>query len=817
MKLIKVKIYGFGKWVNQEFSIDPDYQIVFGHNEAGKTTFLNFIKSILFGFATARGANKYQQYKPKNANAYGGELTFQDDQGIEWLVKRVGGKAEGELSLFRDSQLVPNALLDKITAGFSKDDFESTHVIDEQNIRSIYDLDSQTLETQILSLGAAGSRQWLQTAEELNSDSEEVYKPRGSKQPLAKSIKRYQQLQLEKNNFEDQQTQYREITQKLSVLKNSLEDSNKDLSDLRTKQTRMHELVDKLPKYRQYQGLNRDFVQSDQSISDTDWDDFLKLDQQIKTLQISQKQQSENQISQAEKQMLDNYYSNQADIDYLNNRRIDLQNNVFDNRQLQQRLRKSDFETDQLMEQHSNLTDQMTLLSDEELKLIGKQSKSTVNLPIVSAGLISLILILFLPMTFKIIFGIIFLLAIGYGVYQYKLVNDNNQKIARVTNEILEKHHFAGKSIEEVQQLQPLIMQLNQQKQEQFELDKKLSESDKELNKWKNLLYQIGILDQNLSQPDFIPVIDQYFQHLNEVKTKQEMLDQDQVNRAQHLQSNELNLTDLQHRMQTLLGNYSVSSASEFEQKYELQRSQQQQIQQFDSIKEYLGNDLETFEKMPDADQLTDKSHEIDQSVESVTSQQNELLTKKGYLESSLKQVFNDQAYQRVIDELTQVKAELVNQYDEWIADKLASNWIKSMLNLASQNRYPKMIKRAVGFFTTLTNGNYIDINMNNTNTLSLMRKDKTIFDVHELSKATTVQLYIALRLAFVIEISDVVDLPILIDDAFVDFDQERSDTVYKLIRDVSKDNQVIFVTANLDPKLSQEHVLSFEGDKNNG
>lgn len=64
MKLVKAKIYGFGKWVDQEFDFQQDYQVIFGSNEAGKTTLLNFIKSILFGFASARGDNKYLQYKP---------------------------------------------------------------------------------------------------------------------------------------------------------------------------------------------------------------------------------------------------------------------------------------------------------------------------------------------------------------------------------------------------------------------------------------------------------------------------------------------------------------------------------------------------------------------------------------------------------------------------------------------------------------------------------------------------------------------------------------------------------------------------------
>jgi Uncharacterized conserved protein len=59
---------------------------------------------------------------------------------------------------------------------------------------SIYGLDEKQLETEIMSIGAVGSKEWLQTADEINSDAEEIYKKRGQKQPLVVNLKKRDDL-----------------------------------------------------------------------------------------------------------------------------------------------------------------------------------------------------------------------------------------------------------------------------------------------------------------------------------------------------------------------------------------------------------------------------------------------------------------------------------------------------------------------------------------------------------------------------------------------------------------------------------------------
>ena len=46
MKIKKAHIDGFGKWHDQDFDFTANPQIIYGPNEAGKTTLMAFLVSI---------------------------------------------------------------------------------------------------------------------------------------------------------------------------------------------------------------------------------------------------------------------------------------------------------------------------------------------------------------------------------------------------------------------------------------------------------------------------------------------------------------------------------------------------------------------------------------------------------------------------------------------------------------------------------------------------------------------------------------------------------------------------------------------------
>jgi uncharacterized protein YhaN len=85
------------------------------------------------------------------------------------------------------------------------------------------------------------------------------------------------------------------------------------------------------------------------------------------------------------------------------------------------------------------------------------------------------------------------------------------------------------------------------------------------------------------------------------------------------------------------------------------------------------------------------------------------------------------------------------------------------------------------------------------------------------LSRGTAEQLYFALKLAFVEQIKDEINLPILIDDSFANFDDHRIKYIEQLLKKISENNQVLIFTAqeNLVEKLRIQPLTFTKGNQN--
>ena len=93
MKIEEIYIYGYGKFENVKFSNLHNQQVFYGENEAGKSTIMSFIHSILFGFPTKQQTEL--RYEPKKGAKYGGQLTVFFPGKGKTVIERVKEKQWG--------------------------------------------------------------------------------------------------------------------------------------------------------------------------------------------------------------------------------------------------------------------------------------------------------------------------------------------------------------------------------------------------------------------------------------------------------------------------------------------------------------------------------------------------------------------------------------------------------------------------------------------------------------------------------------------------------------------------------------------------
>ena len=73
MKIKHIKINAFGKLRNKEINLQDHINIIYGKNEAGKSTLLKFILSVFYG--SSKNKNKkeisdFEKYKPWQAEEF---------------------------------------------------------------------------------------------------------------------------------------------------------------------------------------------------------------------------------------------------------------------------------------------------------------------------------------------------------------------------------------------------------------------------------------------------------------------------------------------------------------------------------------------------------------------------------------------------------------------------------------------------------------------------------------------------------------------------------------------------------------------------
>ena len=73
MQIKEIQIHGFGVFSNSCVNgLASGLNVIYGPNEFGKTTLLEFIRRMMFGFP--RKSQKVNQYHPINGSSFGGVL-----------------------------------------------------------------------------------------------------------------------------------------------------------------------------------------------------------------------------------------------------------------------------------------------------------------------------------------------------------------------------------------------------------------------------------------------------------------------------------------------------------------------------------------------------------------------------------------------------------------------------------------------------------------------------------------------------------------------------------------------------------------------
>ncbi|HZI14152.1 MAG TPA: AAA family ATPase, partial [Myxococcus sp.] len=217
LRIDSLRIEGFGHFSRFTRELGPGLHLLYGPNEAGKSTMLAFLRSVLFGFEE-RG--QPERYEPESGGPFGGELRLSTAEG-PLCVRRTGGrKSKGELLVLGpDGEALPESRLRDALAHVPRELFFEVFAFRLDELSSFQRLTEQRgVSEALFAAGMQGARRLPEAVERLRKDLEGLYKPGGQKPELNRVLKELEEVQARLRQEGDRPARYFECKERLAAL-----------------------------------------------------------------------------------------------------------------------------------------------------------------------------------------------------------------------------------------------------------------------------------------------------------------------------------------------------------------------------------------------------------------------------------------------------------------------------------------------------------------------------------------------------------------------------------------------------------------------
>lgn len=218
MKIEKLRVDGFGHFRNFELALKPGLNVLYGPNEAGKSTLLAFVRAVLFGFEKRTDPERYED----GDGPYGGELQLQTAQG-PLLVRRVGGgkkRYEGEL-LVKDGtgETVSDGRLRESLFNVNKTLFREVFAFSLSELSSLGALvEQKEVSEALFAAGMQGAHRLPEALHVLRQSTSELFTPRGRTSELNKAIAALEELRARIEQLGDRPAAYFAARERLETI-----------------------------------------------------------------------------------------------------------------------------------------------------------------------------------------------------------------------------------------------------------------------------------------------------------------------------------------------------------------------------------------------------------------------------------------------------------------------------------------------------------------------------------------------------------------------------------------------------------------------
>ena len=242
MKIQGFRIEGFGRFADHAVGpFENPLTLIYGPNEAGKSTYLEFIRAILFGFPRRLG---HQHYPPLSGGRHGGSIDLVSDDGRPYVVHRVQGRGAGPVMVTGgNGENLGEGVLAQLLGHHGRDVFESVFAFTLEDLHSGDLLGKSSVNSQIYSAGM-GVTKLPAAIKTLQAERAALFLKGGSVNRIARTARKLDEIEARLRDVANNAAEYGRLTARLQEIESRLSELKRVLRQGRSRLDHRRQLQD---------------------------------------------------------------------------------------------------------------------------------------------------------------------------------------------------------------------------------------------------------------------------------------------------------------------------------------------------------------------------------------------------------------------------------------------------------------------------------------------------------------------------------------------------------------------------------------------
>ena len=240
MKINKLKINSYGKLKEKEIDLKNGINIIYGKNEAGKSTLLNFIVDSVYGISKNKNGKEYsnyERYMPWSGEDFSGRIEYELDNGNKYEVFRDFKKKNPKIFNENKEEISKEFNIDKTKGNeffyeqtkVDEELFLSTLVVGQQEVK-LGNKEQSILVQKLANLVGTGEDNvsYKRAVDRINRRQlDEIGTTKSREKPINILERNIENLEAEKQNL----SKYQDFKYEIEENKNNLKDEIKELDN----------------------------------------------------------------------------------------------------------------------------------------------------------------------------------------------------------------------------------------------------------------------------------------------------------------------------------------------------------------------------------------------------------------------------------------------------------------------------------------------------------------------------------------------------------------------------------------------------------